>query len=182
MSGDLFQGFQSGGRTDPSKGPMKTADAEGRIHLNLGDKARTLLIDDSVRSILVTNKLIDLGKSAFKHATEAEQVAAGFGIHIAATVIGDSGRYGATINVRRDDGEISDELLKLFEIASKGGAVGSADDNNLRLATVQAATANSPAIVEIVVDGRWSSDVLRFEGDIAAQLIDPPVRAPDPSP
>ena len=169
MTADLFQGFGNSNRHDPTFKEPTTANASGVIILDLGDRAKTLIVDDNTQTITLLNKLIDLGKPAFKNATEEERIEAGFGIHHAAAGTDTRGHLRKKIDVQNDDGTVSDELLKLVEIASMGGAVGTDEDINLRLGIVEG---GDEPILQVLVDGKWSTDILQIEGDLARQLIE----------
>lgn len=172
MSAELFQNFGDGTnkRTDPTSA-FVDANESGRVILDLGDRAKTINVDSNTDHILILNKLIDLGKPAFKNATEAEQIEAGFGIHTAATQDASRGSNAKKIDIfDNDDGTaISSELKKLIEIAQLGGAPGSDNDINLRLGSFGGD--GDDAYFEILVDGKWSTDVIKLKGSVATLAI-----------
>ncbi|MEM6460525.1 MAG: ExeM/NucH family extracellular endonuclease [Pseudomonadota bacterium] len=181
MSAELFQNFGDGTnkRTDPAQREV-FANEDGRVILDLGDRAKTINVDSNTDHIFILNKLIDLGKPAFKNATEEEQIEAGFGIHTAATQDASRGSNAKKIDIfDNDDGSsLSSDLKKLIEIAQLGGAPGGETDINLRLGNFGGE--GETAFFEILVDGKWSTDVIRLSGDVATLAIaeldlEPPV-------
>ncbi|WP_282153983.1 calcium-binding protein [Ruegeria atlantica] len=141
---------------------------DGRVVLNLWDRAKTLVINDDAEFIQLRGwlaspwKLNHLGDQADDK---------GYGIHVAArSDPNQSFREKTQIDLRNDDGSASGELKTLVEIALDGGPVGSSEDNNLRIGSFDLNAPDGPYL-EILVDGKWSTDILRIEGSLAQELL-----------
>ncbi|WP_138469418.1 M10 family metallopeptidase C-terminal domain-containing protein [Poseidonocella sp. HB161398] len=137
--------------------------------LNLSNQATTVIVDDSVTKIGLTGRLADTADLAgFAGQSLAENIAQGFGIHVAALADMDNGARDKTraIRIHEADGELSDEMKALLSIAADGGAVGSSGDTGLRLGE---SDLSGTGWLEILVDGTRQTDVIRLEGGIARE-------------
>jgi len=175
---DLYENFGADRRFDPS---LKSVNEDGKAPLailDLGDRAKTVVVNENTESILLLNKLVEWRPTGAVETADGKafysDVESGFGVHIAAAS-GDAGRQkdgfqigfrSKQIDVQDPDGRVAAELVTLFQFAEAGDAVGSEGDINLRLGEV------SDTLVEIVIDGHWSSDVLSIQGSLAEELID----------
>lgn len=166
---ELFEGFNNGARWDPTKRFVNLDGSKSTVILDLGDRAKTILVNENTETIKLLNKLVEINSfQNFKSLTEQEKIEAGYGIHVAATLDTAQGHTASKIDVQDDDGNASAELIKLYDIARSGGLVGTAEDNNLRIGAVSV----EDAFVEIIVDGKTSSDILRIEGSLALDLLE----------
>ena len=85
MSAEQFENLGASKRTDPTSKPPVVANADGRIILDLGDRAKTLIVDDNTHFIQLLNKLIDGGKIK---SLDGDPEQLGYGIHLAAMADG----------------------------------------------------------------------------------------------
>ncbi|EDZ47019.1 integrins alpha chain [Rhodobacterales bacterium Y4I] len=166
---ELFENYGRGRQYDPRKNVIKH-DFFGIATMALGNRASTIKIDEDTQGILVAGKLTKWWKKSFSNMSEDDQVAAGYGIHTAALADGLKGLNRKLIDIRDKDGNLSVEILKLVDAALQGGAVGSGTDINLRIGNFDLYDPEGP-FLEIVVDGRKASDILRFEGKVASELL-----------
>jgi len=155
------------------------------VILDLGDRGKTITVDDSVSDIKLLNKLVEwrptreleedgtVSKVADGSGIAFTDAASGFGVHIAAAsgAVDDDvyqrGFKSKQISVwdEEDPDALSAEMLKLFEFATDTEATG------IRLAA-DVETFDDLEFIDIEIDGRWSTDTLRIEGDAADALID----------
>ena len=178
----LFENYTEGTRADPKAKSPIIADTTGRVILNLGDRAKTVIIDENTQYIHILNKLTEINNNnegGFKSQSEIENIADGFGIHVAATADPNQKNYQKSqIDILDNEGNLSVELLKLFTIAELGGYVGTDDDINLRLGTITKGnpTTNEGYSVEIFIDGRdkgsgTTTDILQIKDKLARDLL-----------
>ena len=175
----LYENFDGTARKDPHSSTLNEDGTATKVILNLGDRAKTILVNDNTQTIKILNKLVEINSGPnFKNLTEDEKISSGYGVHVAATVDTNRGFTASQIDVQNEDGSVSAELQKLYDIAVTGGFVGAETDINLRLGSQS--TDSEPPFAEILVDGIWSTDILRIEGELARQLISSstPNRAP----
>ena len=177
MSNDISEDGARG-RKNPANATVDVTDllsgddARDQVKIDSGDRAKTYEID------------LDTLATAFDDGLTKAQL----------NFFGNSGNRGsdgrttlellkdieATGDNKRDPGTFVDDggirqRLELFE-RDAAGEVAAADD---LMALIQAATAGAADLdlfvtdrgFDIHVGGRWSTDVLRFEGDLARELV-----------
>lgn len=167
----LLENGDRGNRFDPTT-KVNTADASGRLILNLGDRAKTLIVDESTQFIQLLNKLVETNSAdKYKNLTEEERIESGYGVHVAAGTNGSRGHEAKKISVQMEDGSVDPELRTLVEIALTGGLPGGGEDDiNLRIGAFDLNGPDGP-FIELFVDGKWSTDLLLIKGAIAEELL-----------
>ncbi len=174
MSEQAYENYANGVKNDPTQGLVTDTDMDGKVILDLGDRAKTVVVDDGVDTIQLLNKLIETSSTTYKDAVaNGTAVEDGFGIHVSAEADPDQKNFQKKqIAVWEDDAqtELSIEMKTLIDLAKTGGDVGSESDINLRIGTYEAADGQS--YFEIIVDGQWSSDIIRLEGAAADAAIE----------
>ncbi|WP_236638097.1 hypothetical protein [Mangrovicoccus ximenensis] len=157
---DLGEGYDPTQRLYEAVRPQQT--------LALGNQASTVIVDDSVTKIRLTGRLTDTNDAeGFASKTLAENIAEGYGIHVAAMADMENGARDKTraIRIHEADGSLTKEMQALLSIAARGGEIGTAQDIGIRLGD------SDPAAgwMEILVDGVGQTDVIRLDGAIAGE-------------
>lgn len=163
-----FLNFELGEAYDPTSGAPIAAKTIQTLYLTSG--ATTVTVGETTQEIRLSGRLTDVGSADFAAGEVTGNVAAGYGLHVAAMadLTSEEKDKARTINVRAADGGLSDEMKALLAIASQGGDVGSAQDLGVRLGNVDA----DAGVVEILIDGVGATDILRLEGAVATLAAD----------
>lgn len=148
-----------GSRKDPTAsekdvGVFKTSAMSGNVGvIDVGDRAKTYTIDlDEIDSLTV------LGK-ANKNAPELHEIMG----------MGQDGKRFQNKKlglIDNETGEVDVELKELIKRAAENADVEGAD---IRLRDV--GSDGGEAFIEIEIGGRWSTDVLRFEGSQLNEVL-----------
>lgn len=144
---------EDGSRNDPTAstkdvGVFKTSTLSGNVGvMDVGDRAKTYIIDlDEIDALTV------LGKPQ-NHAPDFYEIMG----------LGQDGKRYQNKElglIDNETGEVDTELKTLIEVAALNADVAGAD---IRLREI--GSEKGDTYVEIEIGGRWSTDILRFEGD-----------------
>ncbi len=162
----MYLNYSEGSGTDPSGRVLAAREVQS---LNLNTAATTVVVDETVETIRIQGSLTSTsgtGPGEFGDQGIAANIAAGWGIHVVAgaDLRSEDRQKAATIAVM-EDGALSAEMKLLISLAAAGGACGGQGDIGLRIGAMDLDA--EPPFLEIVIDGRTESDVLRLEGAVA---------------
>ncbi|WP_172327639.1 M10 family metallopeptidase C-terminal domain-containing protein [Mangrovicoccus sp. HB161399] len=171
---DAYLNFNLGTGYDPLDRIYGIADGQTQQAVNVGSTASTILIDDRISELKISGtltSLTDLSEGSFHAQTLGENIKDKLGIHLAAyaDLASAESDKGLTLALLDGQGALSLEMKVLLSIAAGGGAAGSAADYGLRLGSYDM---TGDGMLELLVDGRGQTDILRFEGDIAKLAFD----------
>ena len=171
---DAYKNFARGSAYDPILKTYDVLTTRDVQTLSVTSVASVVIVDDSQSAIKVSGTLTSLsetGAGSFRGQTIAENIASKWGLHVAsfANLTATEADKGSVIDLYDDQGGLSRGMKVLIDIAVAGGAVGSATDYGLRLGRFDL---TGDGMVEIIVDGKDQSDILRFTGDIAGLVWD----------
>jgi hypothetical protein len=146
-----------GDRTDPT---AKIVNYDGKTQaesgvIDIGDRAKTYVFtEDGPGSIAFIGTDRDGTKDVLQRIARTNDGKTNWG-----EANNGDGESRKKIDLFDAEGEVSDDFVAMIEAAQRGeGGLG--------------LTVKSTGAIEITVEGRWSTDVLRFEGDFVRQALE----------